>query len=942
MTESDLPRVHVLACGVLAADLRVLAEKIPARLTLDFLPGKLHTVPHELHRRLQERIDAVSAAGTADVIAIGYGLCGRGTVGLHARNIPLRIPKAHDCIALFLGSDAAYQEQFARCPGTYYVSAGWVQEGMGSGSAVVPSSEWRGDARGTSGEGSTADEGKSLDERYGSENAHAIQHFMESWKRNYSRAVFIDTGIGNTHHARLAQEMAAENGWAYEKLQGSHDVLTAVLVPIPDSRVCEVPPGYVTAFDAVARTLIARPPAGKAGGGVEAVHGVPVATAAPAPAVMRHGYGLGIDAGGTYTDAAVFEWSSRKVVAKAKTPTTHWDYAIGISGALDKLPSELLRQVEEVAVSTTLATNAIVEGRGQKVGLLLMPPAGDNGLGKISHRPLQVIPGRLAIDGSEIMPVDTGAAVRVAQEMIANDHVRAFAVTGYASSVNPAHELVVMQAVRDATGLPVTCGHEVSALLNYRVRAETAALNARIIPCLEAFLERLHTSLVARGIQVPAMIVRSDGSLMNVKLAAERPVETLLSGPAASVAGARFMCDVADALVLDIGGTTSDTAVLHDGVVRTDPDGAQIGQWQTHVQALAVRTIGLGGDSEVRRDGQGWHVGPRRVWPVCRLAEVVGAAGAQACLTWVAHHLDDDPSTQIICTRMPGSAIPDDLDERSQTVLRLLQTEPMTIGRLVHETRCMRSGFLGLETLVERQLVRLFGFTPTDALHVLGQLAMWNVTYARQYAQVFVTPEVASAEAVARRVVDLVADRLAQTLLLTRLADRCGGRGWDHDHGVVARALLDRGLGRVRDGLGVTFDLGVPVIGIGAPAAFFLPAAAALLGTQAIIPPDGDVANAVGAITSQVRVEHRVMIVPDETGQFHVSGLPGAPTFAKMDAAQRYAEEALGAWVRGKAIEAGAAAPEVTLTCDDRISEAADGVEVFIGRTLRAVAAGGI
>ena len=250
---NEQPRVHVLACGVLAADLRALAPKIPVRLTFDFLPGKLHATPHELRRRLQERIDAVSAAGTADVIAIGYGLCGRGTVGLHARGVPLRVPKTHDCIALFLGSDAAYQEQFARCPGTYYVSAGWVQEGMGSASAVASSVE-------TGAGVCPPDDADGLGEQYGSENAQAIRQFMDSWKRNYSRAAFIDTGIGNTHHARIAQAMAQENGWAYEALRGSPDVLAAVLTPTPDPRVCDVPPGMVTAFDAVSRSLTARTP----------------------------------------------------------------------------------------------------------------------------------------------------------------------------------------------------------------------------------------------------------------------------------------------------------------------------------------------------------------------------------------------------------------------------------------------------------------------------------------------------------------------------------------------------------------------------------------------------------------------------------------------------------------------------------------------------------
>lgn len=196
------------------------------------------------------------------------------------------------------------------------------------------------------------------------------------------------------------------------------------------------------------------------------------------------------------------------------------------------------------------------------------------------------------------------------------------------------------------------------------------------------------------------------------------------------------------------------------------------------------------------------------------------------------------------------------------------------------------------------------------------------------------------ADAVAHCVLELVEHRLAHTLFLTRLADRCDDKKIDHDHGAVATALLERAFGRVNDGLGVVIDLGVPIIGIGAPAAFLLPGAGARLHTEVILPRDGDVANAVGAITSQVKIEQRVTIMPDELGRFHVNGLPGAPVFAEMPEAQHYAEIEVEASVRRKAIEAGAIDPEVTILSDDRISEAADGVEIFIARTLYATAAG--
>ncbi|MCE5328348.1 MAG: DUF1638 domain-containing protein, partial [Planctomycetaceae bacterium] len=121
-------RVHVIACGVLAIDLKDLVARLGFDVSLSFLPGGLHSTPRELRRRLQEAVDEATAQKRGDLIAIGYGVCGLGAVGIHARTIPLAIPRVNDCIALFLGSDSAYKEQFARFPGTYYISAGWVEE----------------------------------------------------------------------------------------------------------------------------------------------------------------------------------------------------------------------------------------------------------------------------------------------------------------------------------------------------------------------------------------------------------------------------------------------------------------------------------------------------------------------------------------------------------------------------------------------------------------------------------------------------------------------------------------------------------------------------------------------------------------------------------------------------------------------------------------------
>ena len=183
---TEVNRVHGVACGVLAIDIKTLAEKLGTSITTDFLEGGLHSTPGELRRRLQASIDRASTAGACDKIAVGYGICGRGSVGIHARNIPLAIPKAHDCIALFLGSDSAYRREFSRFPGTYYISPGGFEE------KVQPKSDPR----------EKAEFNIRLQEKYG-QNANSFQEMaalLDFWRESYVPKSEVD---------RLAQEKAA-------------------------------------------------------------------------------------------------------------------------------------------------------------------------------------------------------------------------------------------------------------------------------------------------------------------------------------------------------------------------------------------------------------------------------------------------------------------------------------------------------------------------------------------------------------------------------------------------------------------------------------------------------------------------------------------------------------------------------------------------------------
>jgi N-methylhydantoinase A/oxoprolinase/acetone carboxylase beta subunit len=187
--------------------------------------------------------------------------------------------------------------------------------------------------------------------------------------------------------------------------------------------------------------------------------------------------------------------------------------------------------------------------------------------------------------------------------------------------------------VTEITGKPVSCSHHLSARLNGPKRSLTAVLNARLIGLIDRLITRARSRLRELGVTAPLMVVRGDGALISAEFALERPIETILSGPAASIVGARWMTGARDALVSDIGGTTTDIALLRDGRPAIDPDGARVGAYRTMVEAVAMRTTGLGGDSEVHfvTEGlrSGLRLGPRRVLPTALIATMA----RRACMT---------------------------------------------------------------------------------------------------------------------------------------------------------------------------------------------------------------------------------------------------------------------------------------------------------------------
>ena len=243
--------IVVIGCAVLGVDMKYAARQLGLAVDFKFLEAGLHERPDLLKQKLQNAIDEVSAAGEAGRIVIGYGVCGRGTIGIQSRDIPLSIPKVHDCIAMFLGGAESYRREFKKLPGTYYISAGWHEE------KAVPVSQrklqaWYGDKR------VHFDE---IARRYGDQAADRTITFLNSWQKNYQRAAYIDTGSrsGSTYEDH-AREMAEAYGWTYEKISGSLDLIEKMLVVTQTTDdILFVDPHHSMDFDAVTGTLSSHP-----------------------------------------------------------------------------------------------------------------------------------------------------------------------------------------------------------------------------------------------------------------------------------------------------------------------------------------------------------------------------------------------------------------------------------------------------------------------------------------------------------------------------------------------------------------------------------------------------------------------------------------------------------------------------------------------------------
>lgn len=624
------------------------------------------------------------------------------------------------------------------------------------------------------------------------------------------------------------------------------------------------------------------------------------------------GLSLGIDAGGTYTDAVVFDFSTRSVRAAAKSPTTRHDYAVGIREAVRQLPAELLCAVRLVGLSTTLATNALVEGRGGKVGLVLIGME-DVNLEGLRFRQLRHVPGRVDISGRETEPLDEGAARLAIRDLLERDRVESLAVAGISSIRNPAHELRVRELARELAPLPVVCGHELSQQLGAADRANTAAFNARLLPLIHHLIDSVRSVLRERLPEVPLYIVKGDGTLMDYRHACQRPIETVASGPAASVVGARtLLAGQSEMLIVDVGGTTSDAALLHEGRPVLRESGAEVGAQHLAFPALALSTEGLGGDSRIsvrvnHRRGKPalLSLGPERAIPLCFLASrypQVGRQLAEFLETPAGIGFQHQPGDfLVLITRRPGLPL---RDNQARMLDALEESGPMHLAWLTRSIEAMDSKLLGWEELVREGVLGLAGLTPTDLWHARGDLSFWDASASRTALQLYAERYVLGPEALLEDAFALLTERLAELVLRKALdlpgrSDGAGTRDADFARRIVAEARGGSPWLKLRP------RLGAPLVGIGAPAPLLLPPLARLLEADLRLPEHGAVANAVGAASARVEITSRALVKDSGIGRFTVHTLHEQAEFEDLEEARAFGRRRLQEILADMARQAG-------------------------------------
>lgn len=577
--------------------------------------------------------------------------------------------------------------------------------------------------------------------------------------------------------------------------------------------------------------------------------------------------GIGIDTGGTCTDAVIFDTKSHEVLSQSKTLTTKQDLKIGILTALSGLDQDLARDAAYISLSTTLATNACVEHKGGRAKLVFIGvnPAAVKKMGREYGLPpmgdIYFMQGDAGQEDSQ-QPDWKKFEEDIEKEFLEYDSV---AIVQMNPKYNDGqYEIKAEKMIKKKLGLPCVRGYDLYQELNVQKRGATALLNARLLPVMEDFFDSIERSLTELGLDLPIVIVKSDGSIMSREFAMSRPVETLLCGPAASIIGAMELSKYQDALIVDMGGTTSDVAMMKDGIPVTSESGISIGEWKTMVKGVSIDTFALGGDSAVKYKRGQLYLDNRRCVPLCMAAsQYPKMRKALKTLVLMDRPFDYPAHEFFMLVNSPAN-----LDKYTPSERKFIKA--LENGPLIYRDAAAAIGtsphILNMKRLEDEGTVIRIGMTPTDVMHVYGDYAEFDSEVSELGAAYLATATKAAPQEVCREIYDLTKCRLYSNLVRIFMKYETGRdlnlQECEDLEKLTAYTFRHAGQSLADFAIRPGFITASKLIGIGAPTKIFLKDVAELLGTEADFPQDGKVANAIGAAMGNISTECIVKIEP--------------------------------------------------------------------------------
>ena len=942
-------KIKIIACGVFQPYLESMLKSSNNQVDLAILDAGLHENPNELRINVQKEIDIASKKKSAghndgncktcpnpckkyDLIVIFYGLCGGGTLNLSTRNIPVLIPRVHDCISLFLGSNLAYKKEFSSNPGTFYHTLGWISNKINPKNKDAKDLYINYDISGWD----VHPDFNKLEEKFGKDNAEYILKFGYSWTKNYTRSAYIDLNFNEDSFEEITKFMARTFNWNYEKINGDagfikslfNGTITDSAILIPPFSMTK-PSGNEKIFTYVSDGVIENQS--------------PFYEKETIVEKISHekeikGIGLGIDAGGTYTDAVIYDFSKKMVLAKAKSPTTYNDLLIGIKNALLKLPINMLEQVNISSLSTTLATNYIVEGKGYKVGAIIYSPF-DWFEKSIEHSPTMKVKGALDISGKVLETIDPDEIEKTVKYLIEEKGSMALAIGGYGSIRNPELSNKIKDIAQQMyPNIPIITSHELSNKLNAINSVRTAIANARLIPVIQNLITAVKKVLNEFGIKKELMIVKGDGTCVMDSFALNRPVETILSGPAASISGAKILTHEPNAIVMDVGGTTTDTAIIENNHIKVAPDGARVGNWVMQVDATEINTTGLGGDSRIdfNRDRK-IILGPVRNIPICTtvsdypylMERLISLSKENLQTSFDACNLD---------ILIYNNVIKANLQEYEMDLINLLKEKRAIFAIDAYKHLNLASmELLHIPKLEKIGVLKRSSLTPTDLMHISNKISLWDKESSKYALNIFSRLLGETEEEIVKQAEKEIKFKLIKEIIKKDLSNK---NFKINETSNDLNFFIENLLSEDKSGISATFALNYPIIAIGAPAKMIFEGLEKFIDTKIIVPEHSDVANAIGAISGEISVKETVAIRNGATSNFILFSKNHRQEENSLDLATETAKKEVKSLVLKRAKSAGAFNPSIEISVKDHLAKGRDGSALFIERFVTGIATG--